>query len=121
MGEMITLMTDPHHFAPDCESADKGRDDQGVDDVDKEAANQRHDDKSTVCGAMLLAHCCHIGYCRRRRTERDSAETGRDDDSFVVPSHKPEDDEDRESDCEGYLHGKGGSDECECPIQLPKL
>lgn len=121
MLEIITLRDRSASFRADCESADKGRDDQGVDDADKEAANQPHDDKSTVCGAMLLAHGCHIGYCRRRRTERDTAETGRDDDRFVVPSHKPEDDEDRERDCEGYLHGKGGSDECEYPIQLSKL
>lgn len=42
-------------------SPDKGGDDQGVDDVDEEAAHQRHDDEGAVGGAVLLGDRCHVG------------------------------------------------------------
>ena len=68
-------------------SADKGGNDQRVDDIDEEAANEWNDDERPVGGPVLLRDSRHVGDRGGRRSKRDAAETGRYDGRFVAVSY----------------------------------
>jgi AraC-like DNA-binding protein len=93
--------------------------DQRVDDIDEETADQGNDDERLVRRAVPLGDRGHVDDGRGGGAQGDSAEAGGDHAGFVVAAHAAEHQQHGIEDRQQYLQRQDGENENQHTAQLP--
>ena len=85
------------------QEAQESRDDHAVEEVDEQAAHQRHHEEGAGSGAVVLGHSLHIGHGIRCGTHSKATGSGNENRYILIPAHDIEFDEICENTYEYYL------------------